>query len=138
MDAFKSIIILVLVVFFSVATAPVSEAARKAAVDQKAGGQDIASQETDGQTYLSLENNPRAVVKEGLFVGFEKERVAILTGSKSKKQTYRIDEDYRVLYNEQEIDWEEVDLKQIPPHSIVKLVMIEGQVVEIILVEVSS
>ena len=127
-DAFKSIIILVLIVFFSVATAPVSEAARKIAVDQ----------ETDGQTYLSLENNPRAVVKEGLFVGFEKERVAILTGSKSKKQTYRIDEDYRVLYNEQEIDWEEVDLKQIPPHSIVKLVMIDGQVVEIILVEVSS
>ena len=133
MDAFKSIIILVLVVFFSVATAPVSEAARKVPVGQQADGQ-----QADGQAYLSLENNPRAVVKEGLFVGFEKERVAILLGSKSKKQTYRIDEDYRVLYNEQEIDWEEVDLKQIPPHSIVKLVMIDGQVVEIILVEVSS
>ena len=98
----------------------------------------VAVSEEKEQVYQSQENDPRAVIKEGLYVGIEKGRVAILEGSKSREKSYRLIEDYHVLYNEQEIDWNAFGYKRIPPHSVVKLVMIDGQIVEIILLEVSS
>ena len=83
--------------------------------------------------YESLENNPGAIVKTGFFVGISKGRVTYMDMNTHRKYSYRLEEGYRVLYQE-----EIVPLTTIVPHSIVKLVMIEGQVLEIILVQRSS
>ncbi len=130
MDTFRSIILLLLVGLLPQLVVPAAEAAQPANNNGDPRG--------GVQVYHSQENNPRAVVKEGLFVGIGAQRVAILEGRKSKKKSYRLDEAYRVIYNGQEVDWQAFSFKQIPPHSIVKLVMIDGLIVEIILVEVSS
>jgi len=88
--------------------------------------------------YQSLENDPRAVVKTGLFVGIVKDQVSLFEGDNARKKNYRLEPDYKIIFNNQVSDLKELGLSQIPPHSVVKLIMIDGQVCEIILLEVSS
>lgn len=88
--------------------------------------------------YVTQEDDPRAIVKQGFYVGIDKGNVSILEGKKSTKRTFRLEENYKFIFNGQEIDWKALGLGRIPPHSIVKLIMFEGQVREIVLVEVSS
>ncbi len=88
--------------------------------------------------YMSQADDPRAVIKEGLYVGISKDNVSILEGVRSTKRSYRLEEDYKTVFNGQEIDWKALGMGRIPPHSVVKLIMFEGQVREIVLVEVSS
>ena len=88
--------------------------------------------------YMSQEEDPRAIIKEGLYVGISKDNVSIIEGVRSTKRSYRLEENYKVVFNGQEIDWKALGMGRIPPHSVVKLIMFEGQVREIVLVEVSS
>ena len=101
---------------------------------------EAASQKTEivGRAYQSLENNPLAIVKEGLYVGIEQDRVSYIDERTGRKVSYRLEPDFKTIYQGLEIDWDELGLVRIPPHSVVKLVLIDGQVCEIILLEVSS
>ena len=79
------------------------------------------------------ETNPLAVTKEGFFYGIDRGRIALADVDSGRKSSYRIEEDYRIFFEN-----EEIPLAQIPPHSLVKLVLIEGQVREMILLLRSS
>lgn len=81
----------------------------------------------------TAEQDPLAVVKEGFFGGIIDGRVRLHDMTSGKITSYRLEEDYLIFQDELEIT-----LDDIPPHSIVKLVLIEGQVREILLLLRSS
>lgn len=110
---------------------PVSQAAPR--VKDK-----VQKREAAPQGYVSQENDPRAIIKEGLYAGIEKGKVSLLEGVRSIKRSYRLEEDYKIIFNGLEVDWKALGLIRIPPYSSVKLIMFEGQVREIVLVEVPS
>ncbi len=85
------------------------------------------------QLVPAAEQDPRAVVKEGFFSGIADERVSLDDMNTGRKSSYRLEENYLIFQDEAVIT-----LDDIPPHSIVKLVLIEGQVREIILLLRSS
>jgi len=89
----------------------------------------VAAEESSPTVVPTAEMNPLAVVKEGFFYGIDKGRVTLADVDSGRKATYRLEEHYRVFHENAELP-----LEHIPPHSIVKLVLIEGQVREIILV----
>ena len=94
--------------------------------------------DTSGQVITSLENDPRAVVKEGFFYGIDKGRVSLMPQDSNRKTSYRLEEDYNLYYLNEDGLLEEITLEFVPPHSIIKLILIEGQVREMILLLRSS
>ena len=74
-----------------------------------------------------------AIEKTGFYNGIVNERVTILDEKSYKKMTYLIDPSMTVTYQEQEIEWQ-----SLLPHSIVKLIVIDAEVVEIVLIQESS
>jgi len=85
------------------------------------------------QILPTAENDPSAVIKEGFISKVEKGRVYLQDMNTYRVRQYRLEEDYRIFYNN-----EVKELYDVPPHSIVKLIMIEGQVKEIIVLQRSS
>lgn len=86
-----------------------------------------------GQHFESAENHPLAVMKEGIFTGVADQRISIADLKSNRPSVYRLEENYRILFND-----EEIALYDINPNSIIKLIVIEGQVREIILLLRSS
>ena len=110
-----------------------------APINKKSVENDLGdSASTGGAVYLSQEADPRAILKDGFYAGIVDNQVSILEGSQMKKRSYRLEEGYKVVFNGQEVDWKTLGFIRVPPHSVVRLVIFEGQVREIVLVEVSS
>lgn len=104
--------------------------------EQKTSYPDIDQPKED--IYQSKQNHPAAIIKDGFYGGIENNRVTLVDTNTYRKSTYRLAPDYKILHGNHEIDWEQLGLIRIPPDSIVRLVLFDGQVHEIILLEVSS
>ena len=124
--------ILLIVTLILLAGLTVAHAAKYTGRNNDTGEKKYQS-DTGEKTYQSAEADPRAVVKEGFYGGVSKERITLKNMKTHKKASYRLEPDYRNFFNEQEFE-----LRRIPPSSIIKLILIEGQVREIILLEMSS
>lgn len=74
-----------------------------------------------------------AIEKIGFYVGIDRERVSILDESSYKKLRYIVASHMIVTHQEQEIEWQ-----SLLPHSIVKLIIVDAEVVEIVLLQESS
>ena len=74
-----------------------------------------------------------AIEKVGFYNGIIKERVTILDENSYRKLKYIVHSNMIVTYQEQEIEWQ-----SLLPHSIVKLIIVDAEVVEIILLQESS
>lgn len=94
-------------------------------------GEQVQPAKTSG--YVSAAENPLAITKEGFFVGKLKGRIVIQQTGTYREVSYLPTENMVVTHNE-----EEIELRNLLVHSIVKLVLIDGMVAEIILIEESS
>ena len=74
-----------------------------------------------------------AIEKTGFYNGIVKERVTILDEKSYKKLKYIVNSNMIVTYQDQEIEWQ-----SLLPHSIVKLIIVDAEVVEIVLLQESS
>ena len=92
-----------------------------------------AEEKDEVKAVPTAEQNPRSILKSGFFAGIRDGKVSLIDMKSYRKRAYRLKEDYLLFYGE-----EEIELYNIPPSSIVKLIMIEGQVWEIILLQRAS
>lgn len=74
-----------------------------------------------------------AIEKTGFYIGIDRERVSILDETSYKKLRYIVASHMIVTHQEQEIEWQ-----SLLPHSIVKLIIVDAEVVEIVLLQESS
>ena len=74
-----------------------------------------------------------AIEKTGFYNGIVRERVTILDEKSYKKLKYIVHSNMIVTYQDQEIEWQ-----SLLPHSIVMLIIVDAEVVEIILLQESS
>ena len=118
---FFMIFVLQLALFFLVAAPVWSEQTRAGDTSHRFGDKKAA--------YKS------AIEKTGFYVGIVNERVTILNEKSYKKLTYMVGKNMIVTYQDQEI---EIEWQSLLPHSIVKLIIVDAEVVEIVLIQESS
>lgn len=74
-----------------------------------------------------------AIEKTGFYNGIVRERVTIQDEKSYRKLTYIVAKSMTVTHQEQVIEWQ-----SLLPHSIVKLIIVDAEVVEIVLLQESS
>lgn len=128
-----------------VATPAWSAQFRAKAVDERAGTSKARAEAAAGQTraQLSAKYAGKAVEKTGFYKEIANDRVSILDEKSYRKLTYMVGKDMIVTIvtqgpeQEQELV-QEIEPGALLPHSIVKLIIVDAEVVEIVLLQESS
>ena len=133
----NTLYLLVLLLFCAVVCLPSAAAASTGKGDRgkvaRSASDDANSDSPGSAAVPTAENDPRAYTKEGLFVGVEDNKAVLIDEDTYRHWSYLLHDDYKVFYENAEypLDW-------IIKGYIVKYVLIDGEVREIILLHRSS